>query len=291
LARAQQICSAVGGDSIEPRAKGRSPIKPVQLAAGLQKCLLDQIFGVVFVLSHSINQSVNGAAVSFHEHAKSLRVAGTSLGNGAFVGGGPTLGRIHYLEEQVRCQLRLNSGFPVSGKFVMQKYDVSLKLLLRSSGASALQALTGGVAVERWLDVEMPEVRNTRVDLLGETSAGGLLHIELQSTNDSAMPLRMAEYCLRVYRLFNRFPRQILLYVGDAPLQMETELNGPGLKFSYESSDIRNLDGERLLESDHIGDNVMAILTRLRDRKRAVQRIPGTIAGGENDAGIQPHYG
>jgi hypothetical protein len=44
----------------------------------------------------------------------------------------------------------------------------------------ALQALTGGVAVERWLDVEMPEVRNTRVDLLGETSDRNLLHIELQ---------------------------------------------------------------------------------------------------------------
>ena len=49
----------------------------------------------------------------------------------------------------------------------MQKYDIPLKLLLRGSGVGALQALTGGVAVERWLDVEMPEVRNTRVDLLG----------------------------------------------------------------------------------------------------------------------------
>jgi hypothetical protein len=93
----------------------------------------------------------------------------------------------------------------------MQKYDVSLKPLLRGSGAGVLPALTGDVAVERWLDVEMPEVRNTRVDLLGETTDGNLLHIELQSTNDPAMPLRMAEYCLRVYRLFKRFPR--LLYV------------------------------------------------------------------------------
>jgi hypothetical protein len=41
---------------------------------------------------------------------------------------------------------------------------------------------------------------------------------------------------------------------------------------------IRDFDGDRLLESDHIGDNVMAILTRLRDRNRAVQRILTTIA-------------
>jgi hypothetical protein len=42
--------------------------------------------------------------------------------------------------------------------------------------------------------------------LLGETADGSLLHIELQSTNDPAMPLRMAEYCLRVYRMLGKFP-------------------------------------------------------------------------------------
>jgi hypothetical protein len=128
----------------------------------------------------------------------------------------------------------------------MQKYDVSLKLLLRTSGAGVLQALTGGVAVEKWLDVEMPEVRNTRVDLLGETADRNLLHIELQSTHDPAMAVRMAEYGLRVYRLFGRLPRQILLYVGDALLCMETALHGPssqrcaGFAFSYEAVVIRN---------------------------------------------------
>lgn len=160
----------------------------------------------------------------------------------------------------------------------MQKYDVSLKLLLRGSGVAALQTLTGGVAVERWLDVEMPEVRNTRVDLLGQTAGADLLHIELQSTNDQTMALRMAEYCLRVYRLFERFPRQILLYVGNAPLRMETQLNGPKLAFGYEAMDIRDFDGERLLGSGFIGDNVIAILTRLQDQRLAVQRILSKIA-------------
>jgi len=92
------------------------------------------------------------------------------------------------------------------------------------------------------------------------------------------MALRMAEYCLRVYRLFGRFPRQILLYVGNAPLNMETELNGPKLAFGYETVDIRDFDGERLLESRFIGDNVIAILTRLRDQRSAIQRILPRIA-------------
>src|SRR5208337_2780519 len=108
----------------------------------------------------------------------------------------------------------------------MQEYDVALKLLLRGSARLTMIELTGAT-VERWIDVESPKVRNTRVDLLGEMADRRLIHMELQSGNDPDMPLRMAEYCLGVFRLFERFPRQVLLYVGEAPLRMESELRGP----------------------------------------------------------------
>jgi hypothetical protein len=89
----------------------------------------------------------------------------------------------------------------------MQEYDVALKLLLQGSAS-----LT---AAAKWLDVELPKVQNLQLDLLGETVDGGLVHVELQSGNDAAMPLRMAEYCLGIFRLFGRFPRQVVLYVGE----------------------------------------------------------------------------
>jgi hypothetical protein len=98
----------------------------------------------------------------------------------------------------------------------MQEYDVALKLLLQSSATMVMRELTG-TAVASWLDVELPKVqnvRNQRLDLLGETVDGDLVHLELQSGNDMAMPLRMAEYCLGVYRLYGRFPRQVVLYVA-----------------------------------------------------------------------------
>jgi hypothetical protein len=162
----------------------------------------------------------------------------------------------------------------------MQENDVALKLLLRGSARLTMRALTG-TAVETWLDVELSKVvQNTRVDLLGETAEdNGLVHLELQSTNDSTMPLRMAEYCLGVFRLFGRFPRQVLLYVGEAPLRMESELRGDDVWFRYRTVDIRSLDGDRLLESQDIGDNVIAILARLRDHRDAVRRIVEKIAG------------
>lgn len=161
----------------------------------------------------------------------------------------------------------------------MQEYDVALKLLLRWSAKVTMRELTG-TSVETWLDVELSKVvQNTRVDLLGETEANGLVHLELQSSNDATMPPRMAEYCLGVFRLFGRLPRQVLLYVGETPLRMEGELRGDDVWFRYRAVDIRDLDGDRLLESQEVGDTVIAILARLRDHKDAVRRILERIAG------------
>jgi len=160
----------------------------------------------------------------------------------------------------------------------MQEYDVTLKLLLRGSARLTMRELTG-TGVETWLDVELPKVRNTRADLLGETADKSLIHLELQSANDATMPVRMAEYCLGVYRLFGTFPRQVLLYVGEAPLHMASELRGDDFRFRYRAIDIRELDGDRLLESEDAGDTVIAILARLRDYKDAVRRVVERIAG------------
>jgi len=118
------------------------------------------------------------------------------------------------------------------------EYDIALKVLLQRSADLTMQEIAG-VAIAKWLNVEFPEVQSTRVDLLGETAAGGLVHIELQSNNDAIMALRMAEYCLRVYRVFGKFPRQVLLYVGEDPMRMQAELTSPDFSFRYRMIDIR----------------------------------------------------
>jgi len=146
-----------------------------------------------------------------------------------------------------------------------------------------------GTTIKKWLDVELPKIQNPRVDLVGETTEGDLVHIELQSTNDATMPLRMAEYYLGVFRLFGQFPRQIFLYIGEAPLKMAGELRTPDLWFQYRAVDVRDLDGDRLLESDQVGDNIIAVLARLRDGREAVHKIVGRIAGlapAERDAAL-----
>ena len=175
----------------------------------------------------------------------------------------------------------MDAAPPETRRPQMQEYDVALKLLLQGSATLVMRELTG-TAVAKWLDVELPKVqsvRNPRLDLLGETVDGDLVHLELQSGNDTAMPLRMAEYSLGVFRLFGRFPRQVVLYVGESELRMASELRAPGVLFQYRLIDIRALDGDRLLESGDVGDNVIAILAGLRDHEGAVRRIMERIAG------------
>ena len=77
--------------------------------------------------------------------------------------------------------------------------------------------------------MELPEVRTLRVDMVGETADGSLVQIELQSTNDSDMALRMVEYALAIFRQFRQFPHQIVLYVGRAPVAMPESLRPPDL--------------------------------------------------------------
>jgi hypothetical protein len=70
-----------------------------------------------------------------------------------------------------------------------------------------------------------------------------------------------------------------VLYVGERPLAMKPELVGPRFAFSYELRDMRDLDGDALLESTDPGDNVLAVLGRLRDSKAAVAEIVRRVAG------------
>jgi hypothetical protein len=92
--------------------------------------------------------------------------------------------------------------------------------------------------------------RETYVDIVQEYDV--VFKLILQSV-DPDMPLRMAEYCLRVRRNFRKFPQQILVYLGNVPLTMGNELKGPKLSYSYRIVDIRDLDGERLLASPEVG--------------------------------------
>ena len=146
----------------------------------------------------------------------------------------------------------------------MHEYDIALKSILMRLPGSVIEELTG-FAITRWHNAELPQVRNPRVDLLGETADGRLVHIELQSTNDPNMSLRMAEYAWAIYKRFGRFTEQIVLYVGEAPMRMKNSLEGGSVSVRFRLVDIREFSAEPLLASDRLEDNVIAVLMSAGD--------------------------
>ena len=97
-------------------------------------------------------------------------------------------------------------------------------------------------------------------------AARRLIAMELQSTNDPLLPLRMAEYSLRVYRVYRRFPDQYVLYVGTEKMNMPSAVISPNHTCHHHLIDIRRWDAESLLSSPFPADTVIAILGRYSDR-------------------------
>jgi len=160
---------------------------------------------------------------------------------------------------------------------VAQNYDVVLKLLFRSKSSQAVREIAGG-PVKRWLDKELPAIRNTRADLLGETIGGEIVHLEFMSKNQKFFEVRMAGYYVEIYQASGRHPHQVLVYVGSEKLRMSGCFKSPTLSFRFRVVDLSELNGARFLDSNAVGDQILSLLMRLKNRRKATRRILATIA-------------
>lgn len=165
----------------------------------------------------------------------------------------------------------------------MHKYDTVLKSLLQGSQSSLLQQIAGA-KIRNWLNVELPNVTQLRVDLLGRTASNRLIGFELQSFNDPDLPIRMAEYSLHVYRLYRQFPEQYVIYVGNARMSMPAQLVGPAFQCQFHLIDIRDFSEDALLNSPYRGDHILAILAKHPSRVKSIRRILSKIATLESAA-------
>ena len=104
--------------------------------------------------------------------------------------------------------------------------------------------LTGGVRVVEFLNVELPSVQARRLDLVLLLANGPLLHIELQSSNDRDMRLRM----------------------------LDTLVSATLVR------DIREWQAEDLLASSLFGDQVLALLGGTSDPQGVVRGVLERIA-------------
>jgi hypothetical protein len=156
-----------------------------------------------------------------------------------------------------------------------QQFDVSLKSLFRHSRGVMSRILFGGPVAE-WLNIEQPDVRNLRADILVRGLDGKLRHVELQTRNDPEIGLRELDYYVGFQRLLKEHVEQIVLYAGREPLSMTPAFESPSTHHKFRILDVRQMDGEDLLESDDWGDNALALLTKA-DRERVIQVVEARL--------------
>jgi hypothetical protein len=160
-------------------------------------------------------------------------------------------------------------------------FDGTLKQVFERDRPTLLRRLTGGIAIEGFLNVELPKVHERRVDLAISLADGAILHMELQSSNDPKMAYRMLEYWPLIKARFKRPLRQIVLYVGQRKMAIPSRLEEDRVRIDYDVVDFREIPVEPLLRSGNAGDLALAVLAgggdvRLPEILGRAARIPGT---------------
>lgn len=156
---------------------------------------------------------------------------------------------------------------------VRLEFDGTLKEFFQQQPTRLLRELTGGVPVVEFLNVELPAVQERRLDLVLLLADGTLLHIELQSSNDRDMGLRMLECYALLWRRYRKPVRQVVLYVGTARMRMARTFSTEAVRFVYGLRDVREWRAEELLASPLFGDQVLAILGGTEDPRAIVQGV------------------
>jgi len=151
-------------------------------------------------------------------------------------------------------------------------YDRTLRELFHEVPKTLIRLLVGK-EIKEVLETSFPKVEERRVDLLTRLEDDTLFHLEIQSINDSLMPIRMLKYASLIYEHYGEFPFQMVLYVGERNITTRSKINEKNLRYNYEIKDIREFDCSKLIESDNITDNIIAILCKIKDIDAFYQKL------------------
>jgi len=121
--------------------------------------------------------------------------------------------------------------------------------------------------------VEYPDVRMRVADFVVRLEDGRIVHIELQSGPDPDMPWRMLEYYHAIRRTYKQAPVQFVIYVGKGSNTIKADIEEENLSFHYTVMDMREVSAELLLESDSIGDNLLAVLCEMKDPRAVIRTV------------------
>ncbi|NOZ91127.1 MAG: hypothetical protein GXO60_07595, partial [Epsilonproteobacteria bacterium] len=122
------------------------------------------------------------------------------------------------------------------------------------------------------LDPTFPKTEERRADFVVELDNGDIFHLEVQTKEDKDMPLRMLKYAILIKELYNKFPKQMVLYLSEKEIK-DKPIDVENLKYNYSIKYIKDIDCHELIESSDINDNILAILCKIEDFDKFIYRL------------------
>ncbi len=155
-------------------------------------------------------------------------------------------------------------------------YDIPLRRLIKDIPVNFLRLVFNKSFYPKeakFLDVKLPKLFEREADLIVEHK-GEIYHLELQSTDDPKMGLRMLYYHLLILENYGKIPYQAVVYVGEKPLKrMSPIVETSTLRFEYRLIDLNKVDCSLLLNSPEPSDWVLSILCRMENENRTLKEL------------------
>jgi len=155
-------------------------------------------------------------------------------------------------------------------------YDIPLRRLIKDIPVNFLRLVFNksfDPNKAKFLDVKLPKLFEREADLIVEHK-GEIYHLELQSTDDPKMGLRMLYYHLLILENYGKTPHQAVVYVGEKPLKrMSLIVETSTLRFEYRLIDLNKVDCSLLLTSNEPSDGVLSILCKMENENRTLKEL------------------
>jgi len=134
--------------------------------------------------------------------------------------------------------------------------------------------LLGLPPVAEYLTVEFPLRQKVLPDLVVRLVDGRILHIELQSKNDSKMHWRCLDYWRAIAEQWlDGEIVQVVIYLGDGPMTMLSTIARGRTEFAFDILSLKDVEAKTFLESESEEERMLAVLCHSEDPRATIVEI------------------
>ncbi|MCS6876174.1 MAG: hypothetical protein RMK35_04485 [Aquificaceae bacterium] len=107
-----------------------------------------------------------------------------------------------------------------------------------------------GSNVSEVLENTFHATKERKADFMERLEDGTIVHIEIQSSYDSTLPMKLIELYLMIYERYKVYPLQFLLWVGDGKCPYKEKYRLGELKHRVKVVDMKKISCREFIESE-----------------------------------------